>query len=420
VSIISIVVMNKTFLMILLVAFLLSCSKENEQNRGVLIKGNISGSKGEKGIGSFSYKSGELTDAKNVLVLFGDQSSVSEVINGKVSLYAPANSATALIFVDANNQYIGNLFVSGLNILPLVNLSEGDQTVIDLSSLYLDGTNVLPAYNPIGNEIQINQLDINIYKELGAYYESLAKNIDTDNDGIPDNFSGKQIVLNTTFNLTTVGTMGINNNPPSEIDTSKLIINYSLRIHGWKNLIPQNLNISLTGPEDDPCNDIVKINYTYGENGQWFDVAFERKAQMPDGSTLALPFKKGIYTFTMDGINNHTISYSSINARYFLVLAVPTLKTGSDGKVTSVTIDYMLPDKTITQPSKFITTLMLQFHDKNGTTHQEGAIFDLQHPLPDFKNVVLSSPLNLNDIDKLCIIYTDLVGNIYYLDWKKP
>jgi hypothetical protein len=330
------------------------------------------------------------------------------------------NTATALIFLDANNRYIGNINVSGLNMLPLVNLSNGDQTVIDLSSLSLDGTNVLPSNNPIGSKIMISDQDVTLYKELDSYFKSLAKNIDTDNDGIPDNFSGKQINVNTVFNVNP-GTYGMNSAEPTLLDTSQLSINYGVRIKGWKTIVPNVLNISLKGPEGNPYNDIVRDNYEYNESCGCFDVFFSRRTQIPVNGSMMLPFTNGVYTFSMDGTNNHTIDYSSINAKYFMVLAVPTMKTDNNGNITSVTIDFMLPDKTEVQPSKYITTMMLMFFDSNGTQiYHEGSIFELNNVLPDFTNVTLTTPQVSGNIKSLTISYTDLIGNIYNIGWQKP
>jgi hypothetical protein len=409
--------MKKSILFILLVSFLISCHKDNNnKGNGIVIKGNIPANSPAKRSINATEDSFTLADAKSVLIFYGEQYAVSEIKNGSFSTNAPMGSATALIFLDADNHYIGNLNVSGLNMLPLVNLSNNDQTVIDLSSLSLNGTNVLPSNNPIGSDIMITQQDINLYKELGKYFESLAKNIDTDNDGIPDNFSGKELMVNTVFNLN-VGKFGLNSASASMIDTSQFVVNYVVRFKGSKGLVPQNLNVSLTGPEGDPYSDIVINNYQYNDNCECFNVGFNRQNQ--EGSML--PFKQGIYTFSMDGIQNHTINYSTINAKYFLVIATPVLKTDSEGNVTSVAIDYMLPDKTETQPSKFITTLMLMFQDANqNQIYHEGSIFETTNLLPDFKNVTLTTPVKLSNINNIVISYTDLVGNIYNIGWQKP
>ena len=410
--------MKKSLFFVLIISFLISCHKDNSNNgNGIMIKGKIPGNSPAKKSMQSDASTLTLADAKNVLVFYGEQYSLSEIINGSFTTNAPMGSAVALIFLDANNHYIGNLNVSGMNMLPLVNLSDNEQTVIDLSSLNLEGLNVLPANNPIGSEIQITQQDVTLYKELGSYFEAISKNIDTDNDGIPDNFSGKELMVNSVFNIS-VGKSGKDNTEPQMVSADQLLVNYGVRINGFKNVIPQNLNISLTGPEEAPYTDIVRNNYEYNENCQCFDVFFSR--QTGSGSMM-LPFKKGIYTFSMDGIQNHTISYSSISASYFLLLAVPTLITDGQGNITSVKIDYMHPDKTEAQHSKFISTLMLQFRDQNyNQVYQEGSIFQTTNLLPDFGNVKLTTPVKLSNIHDLNISYTDLVGNIYNLGWQLP
>ncbi|MGD0757211.1 MAG: hypothetical protein ABR927_19370 [Bacteroidales bacterium] len=119
--------MKKTILFILLVSFLISCHKDNNSNsNGIVIKGNIPANRPTKRSLLTNDNSLTLADAKSVLVFYGEQYSVSEITNGSFSTSAPMGSAAALIFLDENNHYIGNLNVSGLNMLPLVNLSNSD------------------------------------------------------------------------------------------------------------------------------------------------------------------------------------------------------------------------------------------------------------------------------------------------------
>ena len=412
--------MNKNILILILFVTIIGCQKNtDQQGSGVLIKGTIGN--GGKGIAksSLAANSLSLSDAKRVLIIFGDQSKISEINNNSFSVNVPGGSATALIFVDADNHYIGNLSVSGLNILPLVNLSEGENTVIDLSTLTLLGTSVIPSNNPIGTSIMITEEDIAVLKEIGSFYEAIAKNIDTDNDGVPDNFDGKQIIVNSQFSVAG-GKWGLNSSPAAVVDMSQLIINYGIRIKGWKNLIPQNLNISLTGPEGDPYSDIQYNGYNYQNNCGCFDTFFSRYVNANQGGQLQPPFRNGVYTFTMDGTNKHTINYASISATQFLVIAVPVVKTSDDGKITRVEIEYMLPDKTPVECSKYVTTLMIQFGSGTSQLYQEGRIFDLMNVLPDFKNVSISKDVYLKDVTGINIGYTDLVGNVYNISWMKP
>lgn len=411
--------MKKTALFILFLGMLISCHKKegSQGTKDILIKGSLSGSTKGSGSKGITGNTLSLTDAARVLVIFGDQSFISEIKNGSFSVNVPMGSATALIFVDANNTYIGNLSVSGLNILPLVNLSDGENTVIDLSTLSLEGTSIIPSDNPIGSKIMISDKDIAILKEIGSFYEAIAKNIDTDNDGIPDNFDNKEIIVNSQF-MFEGGRWGLNGSPASVLDSSQLQIMYGIRIKGWKALWSETRNISFSGPAGAPYNDIMPRGEDFNDNCGCFDTFWARMVQNPGQGSPQPPFAKGIYTFTVDGINNHTINYSSISAKYFLLLAVPEIKTNSKGEITQVLIDYMLPDKTPAQTSKYITTVAIQFHSEATMLHQEGSIFNVREPLPDFNSVNITKPVNLGQVTGMDIMYTDLVGNMYSITWR--
>jgi len=50
--------------------------------------------------------------------------------------------------------------------LPLGDLKDGESTTIDLQSLTLDSTSVVPSHNPIGDEINITEAEVTRLKEL--------------------------------------------------------------------------------------------------------------------------------------------------------------------------------------------------------------------------------------------------------------
>lgn len=414
--------MKKLALILVLILSVISCQKEEEEHQDnmVVIKGTIGTGSKESGKGMES-KGGSLAEAARVVVVTGVRYVVVDIVNNSFSTDAPIGGATALIFVDSENRYIGNLHVSGLNILPLVKLSDGANTVIDLSTLTLFETNVIPANNPIGQEILINNADIEFLKETGSYYEAIAKNLDADNDGVLDIFTGKQLFMNTEFDVTG-GKFGLNTSPPEVKDSTALEIRYGLRVSGFKKILPAVPQHTLSGPEGNPHDNIIQGGYYYGEQCECFDASFGREDQIIGDGPLRPPFGKGIYTFSIDGINKFTLFYSSISAKYFFLLAVPRVMTTPDGIITRVLIDYMLPDGTPVDHSKYITTLRIHFDDSPAqeTIHWEGSIFDLTNPLPDFQNVELSKPVNLSSITDISILYTDLVGNIYAIKWIKP
>jgi len=404
----------KNILFIFLCISIIACKKGNRSGNNqfnVTVKGSIpAGLKTKSGVDSAL-----LQNARNVLILFGDMSMVVPVKNGTFSANIPSGTGTAFIFVDDKNHYIGHLSVNDLNMLPLMNMS-GDTTTIDLKTLSQSGVKIIPAYNPIGKELQLNQSDIDFYKSIDSYYESLGQNIDTDNDGVPDNFVGKQIVLGSMYNVV-VGAFGVDEKKAKIFDPSQQQLYYGMRVKVWDAFLPKNTQAHpvLTGPEENPTNDI-EANYGYYPNCGCLDIKFSRAGNSGHNP----PFEKGTYTFTLDGTDLHKIHFESFDLKYFLIIAKPTLVTDSAGYVTNVTLEYSLPDSSVVNPYKFITSMALQFGLVQNKQYQEGSFFDFMHVLPDFTNIQLTTKQKLSDIQGINVAYTDLIGNIYNISWQKP
>lgn len=193
--------MKKLYVLIALSFFLVYCSKDNSGNDGIIIRGKITAGDQVNSGDSKSAKGLLLSDAKKVLVFSKYYSSLTDITDGTFSVSGKIGTGVALIFLDANNKYIGNLSPRGLNMLPLGSLSNGENTLIDLSNLSLVGTSIIPSHDPLGKEIQISDVEINGLKAIGGYYEAIAKNIDADNDGIPDIISGKELGIFTIYEI---------------------------------------------------------------------------------------------------------------------------------------------------------------------------------------------------------------------------
>ena len=146
--------MKLQVLMIAMALLVVSCNKDNDSNnKGILIKGTIPAK--AKSADSKADIALSLSDAKKVLVFSKYYYSLTDIVDGGFSVTGRIGTGVALIFLDANNQYIGNLSSQGLNMLPLGNLTNGDNTQIDLSTLTLVGNSVIPSHDPLGNEIII-------------------------------------------------------------------------------------------------------------------------------------------------------------------------------------------------------------------------------------------------------------------------
>ncbi len=406
--------------LILVFAFIvvaISCSRDNESNWNgsrIVIKGKISRST-LKSTGSGSANSLLLSDAKKILVFNSTGYQLFDIGDSSFTVKALSGTATALAFLNEENNYIGCLCSGGLNVLPLVSLKNGDNTVIDLSNLTLEGTSVIPENNPIGNEINLNGEEIAWYKELGVYYESLSKNIDADNDGIPDVLDKKDFNISTIFDIY-CGSWGLNDSPPQINDTANFYINYALRIAGGKSLIPSNSNIAITGPEASPYIDIRQTHYATGPD--CFIAFFQRETPPPPGypfGSAFLPFGKGKYTVTLDA-KNYTLNYSNINAKHFFILAEPTVHTNNQNEIISISVEYRDMGNSIVKAENYVYQTMLQLSGNQGKQLcQIGTLWENPEAKSNTEiyDFVLPSPIPLSDLQNLSVCYLDLIGNAY-------
>ncbi len=407
----------KNLLVLLSISMIMAgCSKdkENESNStNIVIKGTIRSSGNVKSTRLKSTNSFLLSDARKVLVFNSNSYSVFNIGDSSFSAQAPSGTACALTFLTENNQFIGCLQAGGLNVLPLVSLKDGDKTVIDLSNLTLEGTNVIPANNPLGNEIGLNAEEIEWYREIGGYYESISKNIDVDNDGVIDVLAKKELRVSSSFMLH-AGTWGNDDLNPQIYDTSVIRIGYSMRFSYGENILPANAESAmLSGPNDDPYNDISMLRYATADRG--FLAFFNRAGE----GQYFPPFRKGEYTMKVNG-TDYTISYSTVCPKIYLIFAEPTLHTNSNGDITSVSVNYKRFDDSPVNPDNFIYLIQIQLMAGNQVISLGASLYSDQNPADmDKYNFVLTAPLSPVNLFQIDAYYQDLLGNEYNILWDK-
>ncbi len=120
-----------------IVAFLfVNCNKNDSDgfnnNGQVTVKGTISAKGAKKLSGTKGSLPLSIADAKKVMVFSGSKYTLSNIVDSSFTVTADAGSANALVFLDAQNKFIGVLCTEGLNVLPLIGLDDGDKTIIDL------------------------------------------------------------------------------------------------------------------------------------------------------------------------------------------------------------------------------------------------------------------------------------------------
>jgi hypothetical protein len=359
-----------------------------------------------------------LADARRIMIFNGLQQgaamnvSFSEIVADTFVADCKIGQAVALVFLDENNKYIGTLSSRGLSILPLCSMPEGDSSTINLSMLSLIGTSVVPSHDPFGTEININEEELNSLNAVDGFYEYMAKNIDADNDGTLDILNDKQIIVCSNFGMIG-GKFGINDQPAVISDTAINTIAGNTYITGGRGFVKPG-NASLSGPEEDPYNNIDLGFIEDLDNNQGFNIGFMV------GNSL---FKKGTYTLTLDN-KPYTISFSSIDDKSKIVFVTPHLTTNGEGKVVSISFDYRHNDAEPVDPDIFLTEFMVQMVDSSLTRIYESPWVKSQYEQQDGNSLIgfestlmMDPPLDISKLKSVDISYIDLLGNIYYTSW---
>jgi hypothetical protein len=419
--------MKYILFLFVIISITTNCSKDNSENsgnfnNGIVIKGYIPGLN-TKSMMLKSANSLTLADSKKVLVFSKYYYKLFDITDSAFSATAQYGTGAALIFLDGNYKYIGHLSPQGLSILPLGNLINGENTTIDLSKLTMVGNSVIPSHDPLGNEIQITPKEINCLKAIDDYYEAIAKNMDADNNGTPDVIEHKQLLI---YTMLTVfgGKWGFNQTPATVTDSAHYYVNYMVEFGGGDSLSFNYNDISVTGPTEEPYNDIKLWGYMKAPacgGNRGFISSFCRETQAsqnaPWGSAF-LPFKEGTYTLTLNGNQSFSLYYSNINMYYNLFIVVPTLHTNDAGKLTSITFEYNLPNGSSINPASLVTNVMVQFcdnqmhqfyvNDRNKLTTQTG-----------FDELVFETPMDIGRLYQMDLWYDDLLGNQYDIIWRQ-
>ena len=374
-----------------------------------------------------------LADAKKVMIFYGNDHVLENIkSDGTFSGGVPIGNSTVVAFLTENNEFIGNLFTGGLNFLPLGDLDENIKT-IDLSTLTLDGTRVIPANDPIGKTIILSEAELEFMKEIGVFYESLVKNIDMDNDGKPDAITGKNFTLNTENGFNT-GKFGVEGKSEPQILKSLVFEgSRTITIEGftdWFSRKDRNImyDAVLSGPSDNPHTDLQsEVNrgdFKDDEVGARYQLKFSRKS--------GLPLSSGQYQLLMDKTTFNFNYYFDLNMTDFWVYALPTLHVNANGDVTNVSFKYRFFDGRELNPKKIVSTsigLMIGVKQlesnmdvyKSWGNSVEIVRQDIMTSLKkdhDFYNIKLKVPIKLNNIQQVQTTYFDMFGNRAGNDWS--
>ena len=395
----------------------------NTDGARITIKGAITVSRPAQPPAARGIGGPTLNDAAKVLVfstgtgLHPLYHAFVDIVDGSFSVEALPGTAAALIFLTADYQYIGHLRASDLSLLPLGELADGDQTVIDLESLTLEGTHVLPSHDPVGDEIIIGDAALLSLREVDAYYESLSRNMDTDDDGVIDFLDQDGIFVSSIFGLY-VGQWGVDSTPPSEFDDTNYYLNYTMSVQGDINVVPSRPVFVLSGPLDAPYADIEMFGAALDPGGNLgFSASFVRETVAPPGSPYGsafLPFARGVYSLAFDDSEVRTFEFSNTDAYFGLIIVAPTLTTDGNGQATAFSLEYQLIDGQTVNPASVLGGVRVQL--SNSTV--EVAMTPWLTAETGFYDFTFSAPVDLSEVNVIGVWYEDMLGNSYVSVWQ--
>lgn len=409
----------KTFIYtLLLTIFLASCDKDYVRIEKIRLKGQISAvAMAPNSLNKVPTAGYTLADAAKVLIFYGsDYDLVTIKSDGSFSGRAPLGSASCVVFLTENNQFIGSLFVGGCYLLPLVGLDD-DVKEINFSTLTLSGTRVIPANDPIGSTIILTDEELAFLREVDSYYEALAKNIDMDNNGTPDVMEGKLMQLYET-NSFKGGTWGTDTQAPILTEPSQITLDYGIHMVGpnaWLSNTANSVaeNAQLRGPANNPHSDIINSGNSYINNKE-FKLNFARRSSNQQPMTY-LPFDDGVYTLSIDN-KELTFNYIQVNMSNYLIFAVPTLHINASNQLTSISIRYQLPNGSPVVPRNVMSSgVDVRIGEQLEIRTSTNAKYDDDY---DYYTVELENPIAMSSVSTISLSYFDILGNQYNVWWS--
>jgi hypothetical protein len=401
--------------LILTCSFVLPISCKDKDNHtdnppipqtGLRIKGTITGRLNKKGT--------SLAEAKKIIVFKGLKLwdgvggtelvyEMVDIIDSSFTINANLGNAVAMIFLDSKNKYIGTFSSNGLSILPMLNLSGGDTTTINLSYLRLEGSRVLSNDNPFNKNINLSAEEIEILKEIDNYFEFMSKNLDTDKDGIIDFSVDQQIYIKSQYNIEPGIFRKDGIEPIISSDALNSIQTYT-QFYGGKGFNTPNKIIfkSLDNQTED------SFHFQPNPVGKGFNF-----------NTGPL---NGNYTLEFNS-KTHTIAFKNTDAKLNLVYVIPILITNNEGKLEKIRLSYKNSRFQEINPENCLTEVIIQLEGGGRFIFNSPWLKSKysQHQGPNqlgLNEYKFDQPIDIKDLERIYLVYNDLLGNIYFSTWR--
>jgi hypothetical protein len=379
----------KTFVCLLFVAlFIVSCEKgrsdDPQNSENVKIKGH------------FATTKSATVDATSatLVVLFNSSGdfTTSPVTNGLFTVDVRKVDPVGLIFTNESKSFLGYLTLGqGVESIPL-NFLNDTVSVVDLGQL-TNNLQMVSAGNNILQKMQLTPSQIQAYGYASINFSAVIKNPDADKNGIIDILENKYYRVSFQYD----GYGGWFTSTPSmtAITPDAYHINFITK--------DQNTPASVTFAS--PDGTLSKVSDSKWSGSQFTFFSVRMGFNTPQFSSCKVLYNNQSLFFD---IPDQSGTLSNV------VNVFPTFHYDASNKLTKITWEYYSGNtNNIIDASKIILDVMVQICGSDNSVRLNGQ----NNYVPEIKQEVLTTPIELSKIGVINMAYNDLFGNhvvIYY------
>lgn len=347
--------------------------------------------------------------ARVILISVDGSVSSANVTGGRFTINASRGSPVGVIFVGANNDFLGYLSLAeGIDSVPLGKVASGT-TTIDLQTLSSAGPKVGASRNPIGQDLPLTAEEQAAVKRANELFSAIMRSPDVDSNGVVDVLEGKYFGLQVIYEVR-AGVFGGSVVPT--VDPTPTFRSFALQVAVRDSDTP--LSVSMTSPAGGGLsNQFSPRNFLNGTFATYYAGAVFNPP-LPIAGQYTVIYKSQTLTFNVP-------DQSAVTAN--VVLPVPTVTLTSNGTVQRVNWAYRLGSGSgALDPLAFMQRVAVSIHldsqpgpvAGNGCTSSPNLAPAVTEFVPQCQ-----TPINWSDVSGINIDYIDLYGNGVNVRWTQ-
>ncbi len=353
--------------------------------------------------------------AKVIVFSMNNAITVSPVTNGAFSIEVNKGFPVGMIFVGAEDNYLGYLTLgNGIDTIPLTE-APTDVRNIDLEKLLSSGPVVQPSHNPLGNELALTSDEQAAIAHCDDLFASIIRNPDVDGNGKIDFLeeSPMHYSLGVEYHI---GGGSLAGDGTPIVDTPAKISGYALVFQAVGDDRPDD--VYFTGPPDSGLSNSPSM-VIYPEEGYTTYIAphIQSPAIPPEGEYKIHCGSKKL-TFT--------IPHPALVARN-IVLVVPKVTLNENGTIYSINWRYCLGNGsgTISNPRRIMQEGIMMHIFGEGRRCEESEYPHILYvpsvaiPSTTTSHILTCDHVYWDEVDNISMGFSDVYGNNNFIHWYK-